>query len=332
MSETAGIIGLTERVRAEIHQHVFGHPDREVGGVLVGQRIDERAVQVRGMIPALEAVGQATAVTFTHKAWEVVHSELDRRFPEMQIVGWYHSHPGFGIFLSRDDLFIHESFFSKPWQFAYVIDPIGLEEGEFGWSGDSVVLLETRPISAPSGFRAPASKKRQTVSAAAEPLAETAVLGSAATGGATSSHELSSGRRYPLAGILAPLALGAVLGFLLAAPLGIGDEQSGKQAATPTAKKARAGAPAQAASDPGPSRARRPAPKPLPNRAPVPIYKSSATTPASKTPVEKELPEYESTSPPVTSEAAPSSPEVEVESGATVAPESGGVEPHFPDD
>jgi proteasome lid subunit RPN8/RPN11 len=312
MSETAGILGLTDRVRAEIHRHVFDNPDREVGGVLVGQRVGEQAVQVMGMIAALEAEGHAAAVTFTHKAWEVVHRELDRRFPEMQIVGWYHSHPGFGIFLSRDDLFIHESFFSKPWQFAYVIDPIGLEEGEFGWSGGSVELIQTRPIEAPSGFRPPATKARQTISTAAEP----------------GVGDLEPRRsRYPLAGILAPLAIGAVLGFLVAPAFGLGDDNGPGQAAVPS-KKARGRTPARAASDSGPSRAPRtiePAPdRPVPpiDRSTVPATKESAAA------VEKEeAPETIAPSP-----STPNAPAEEVEAGGTIAPESGGVGAHFNDD
>ncbi len=39
-------------------------------------------------------------------------------------MGWYHTHPDFGIFLSDRDRFIHEHFFSGPGQVAHVIDPI----------------------------------------------------------------------------------------------------------------------------------------------------------------------------------------------------------------
>ncbi len=31
--------------------------------------------------------------------------------PNIDIVGWYHTHPSFGIFLSHHDLFIHQNFF-----------------------------------------------------------------------------------------------------------------------------------------------------------------------------------------------------------------------------
>ncbi len=53
--------------------------------------------------------------------------------PGERIVGWYHSHPGFGVFLSEHDTFIHRNFFSSPDHVAWVYDPHTDEEGCFGW-------------------------------------------------------------------------------------------------------------------------------------------------------------------------------------------------------
>ena len=54
-------------------------------------------------------------------------------YPEYDIVGWYHTHPSFGIFLSHHDLFIHQHFFAQPLQVAYVVDPINQTRGFFQW-------------------------------------------------------------------------------------------------------------------------------------------------------------------------------------------------------
>src|SRR5205823_14556508 len=53
--------------------------------------------------------------------------------PGLDIVGWYHTHPDFGIFLSGHDLFIHQHFFNQPLQVAYVVDPIRQTRGFFQW-------------------------------------------------------------------------------------------------------------------------------------------------------------------------------------------------------
>ena len=71
--------------------------------------------------------------TYTHDSWEEITRERDRLFPDLDIVGWYHTHPSFGIFLSHHDLFIHQHFFAQPLQVAYVVDPIQQTRGFFQW-------------------------------------------------------------------------------------------------------------------------------------------------------------------------------------------------------
>jgi proteasome lid subunit RPN8/RPN11 len=48
---------------------------------------------------------------------------MDEKFPDKDLVGWYHSHPKMSVFLSNYDLFIHNHFFPHPWQVALVIEP-----------------------------------------------------------------------------------------------------------------------------------------------------------------------------------------------------------------
>src|SRR4051794_1492077 len=110
------LLDIPAEVREEVYDHVFAHDAIEVGGVLVGT-VDEATGKsiIHGMIPALAAEGARASVTFTHEAWETIITVQERDFPESPtIVGWYHSHPGFGIFLSEHDVFIQENFFREP--------------------------------------------------------------------------------------------------------------------------------------------------------------------------------------------------------------------------
>lgn len=136
------VIGASEAVI----EHVFSSPEHEVGGVLVGEiRQVPAETIVRAAIPALQATSERASVTFTHDAWETVHQVLERDYPGQAIVGWYHSHPGFGIFLSQHDLFIQENFFSGPGQIAHVVDPQAGTEGLFGWRDGAIAPLIERP-------------------------------------------------------------------------------------------------------------------------------------------------------------------------------------------
>jgi proteasome lid subunit RPN8/RPN11 len=104
----------------------------EVCGVLIGA-MNNGEVQVQASIEALNAAQAGTHVTFTQDAWEAIYKVKDQAYPDERIVGWYHSHPGFGVFLSEHDTFIHQNFFSSPDQVAWVYDPHTDEEGCFGW-------------------------------------------------------------------------------------------------------------------------------------------------------------------------------------------------------
>jgi proteasome lid subunit RPN8/RPN11 len=126
-----------------IHQHARETTSVEVGGVLVGHwgRDDDGPyVAVTDIIRCDAATSKSGEVTFTHEAWNVVNREMDTRFADLKIVGWYHTHPGFGVFLSERDRFIQEHFFGSPGQIAYVVDPLAETEGVFAWRGGKPAL------------------------------------------------------------------------------------------------------------------------------------------------------------------------------------------------
>ena len=123
-----------------IRRHARSSPEMEICGVLVGEHSSGRTL----VVGAIEGEGAAQGdahVTFTQETWVSIHKEKDAQFPDQAIVGWYHSHPGFGVFLSDHDLFIHENFFSGLEQLAWVYDPHSDEEACFGWEGGEVRRL-----------------------------------------------------------------------------------------------------------------------------------------------------------------------------------------------
>ncbi|MFI5401406.1 MAG: hypothetical protein ACHQ1G_00495, partial [Planctomycetota bacterium] len=109
---------------------------REIGGILVGQLCRDAAgpyVRIDTTIDALHAEEKGAELTFTHATWNHISEEMDRHHKDRRIVGWYHTHPGFGIFLSDRDQFIHRGFFNLPHQIALVYDPKRREHGVFAW-------------------------------------------------------------------------------------------------------------------------------------------------------------------------------------------------------
>ena len=132
-----------QSVLNDVYAHGRGAPDVEVCGVLVGNVYQDAAgpyVFVEACIHGNYSAGRAAQVTFTAKTWSHIQDVMDRQHPDLRIVGWYHTHPGHGIFLSEMDLFIQKNFFSLPWHLAFVFDPQHQEEGLFTWRGGNMAI------------------------------------------------------------------------------------------------------------------------------------------------------------------------------------------------
>lgn len=139
MSATSSLpIVMSDLARERVARHLSEDTGVECGGVLVGS-VRDGTLLINSAIEARRAVGTATSLTFTHEAWDEVNDVMAREHPDEQMVGWYHSHPGVGIFMSEYDTFIQTNFFGAPWQVAYVVDPVRDESSFFGWQGSELV-------------------------------------------------------------------------------------------------------------------------------------------------------------------------------------------------
>lgn len=146
----------------------------EICGVLVGdwgQDDDGPFARVTEIIRCDNATKKFAEVTFTHESWTQINREMDTQFSHLRIIGWYHSHPDFGIFLSDRDVFIQQNFFGGAGQIAFVVDPVRQAEGVFEWRDGKPVLASHYWV----GGRI----------VAGEPAARGTALGHASSAGAT---------------------------------------------------------------------------------------------------------------------------------------------------
>ena len=129
-------IYISQEVYKEIHRFTKNKTTNESGGILVGTVIEELGkvnILISGFVEAKFSEGTPTTLTFTHETWDYVHKEIDKKHQGKKIVGWIHTHPDFGIFLSEYDKFIHQNFFNEDYHVAYVVDPIQKIEGFYFW-------------------------------------------------------------------------------------------------------------------------------------------------------------------------------------------------------
>ena len=135
-------IFLTESILQEVVKWSRTDLEHELGGVFVGDLYAYKGMsylEIAGYIKAQHYENTAASFRFTHDSFSAITREKERRFEDRPIVGWHHTHPGYGIFLSGTDMFSHRNFFNLPWMFAMVVDPRAGTLGFFQWKKSQVV-------------------------------------------------------------------------------------------------------------------------------------------------------------------------------------------------
>jgi proteasome lid subunit RPN8/RPN11 len=129
---------------AELIAHAKETLDQEVCGVLVGDACEDDEgpfIHIKDIIRGLAADQSGTHVTYTQETWNLIHKTMEERFPKSLIVGWYHSHPGYGVEFSEMDRFIQQNFFSGATQVGLVIDPLSGDVGLCVNAGDEIKYI-----------------------------------------------------------------------------------------------------------------------------------------------------------------------------------------------
>jgi len=110
----------------------------EIGGILLGRpflikKQNTYKVLVDEFVPIDPEYNDRYQLQFSAQSMARDLGNIQEKFPDLMLVGWFHTHPGHGLFLSRPDLRIHDSFFKESYQFAMEIDSMSprLDTGFF---------------------------------------------------------------------------------------------------------------------------------------------------------------------------------------------------------
>lgn len=125
------IILISSIVREIIHKHLIQRKI-ELGGLLVGNvyhllagNENSYAIVIRHSIPSLKFKSTAASLNLGTDVWNAARPYLAKG---LMVVGWYHSHPGFGAFFSSTDRYTQKHFFKEPYHVGLVVDPFREEE------------------------------------------------------------------------------------------------------------------------------------------------------------------------------------------------------------
>ena len=114
-----------------IFQHARRNLNVEVAGLLIGERKDE-VIIVKDIVGWEGISGKADRVIIDSSFLARVADDIVKGRIRGRIVGWYHSHPGLGVFMSVDDLKTHQTLQQfDPNIVSIVVDPILNQIGYF---------------------------------------------------------------------------------------------------------------------------------------------------------------------------------------------------------
>jgi len=135
---------ITSRVIDRIARDV-NKPFERIG-LLLGV-LEEQSLWVNEIVRG-DSQNDAVSCIFPPQRLARVASDIVEGRIKGRIVGWYHSHPGHGLFLSQTDLDTHMQFYQfSPYAVSLVVDP---KSNEFGiWiyeNGVGVVQLPSNYI------------------------------------------------------------------------------------------------------------------------------------------------------------------------------------------
>jgi proteasome lid subunit RPN8/RPN11 len=152
-------------VLQDMEDHALSDTSVELGGVLLGQTCTDEDgrpfIVVTDSLRAQHYESTKGSFTFTHDTWSAITREREEFPADLAMVGWYHTHPDWGVFLSGMDMFICDNFFNKPLDLAYVIDPCRGDRGMFQWTGNRVSGDKSQRVRRTGGFFVTASRFRE---------------------------------------------------------------------------------------------------------------------------------------------------------------------------
>jgi proteasome lid subunit RPN8/RPN11 len=105
IQKTSDQVYIKENAINDIEQHLATNLRIEQGGILFGNAYKDPEsqkiyVEITAAVPAPATMGTGQYLEFTSDSWLGIMNYAQRCHPQDNIVGWYHSHPNLGVFMS----------------------------------------------------------------------------------------------------------------------------------------------------------------------------------------------------------------------------------------
>jgi proteasome lid subunit RPN8/RPN11 len=130
------LVVMHQTALLQIVAHSRSNVECELGGALLGAAYRYKngvVVEVKAALPAASSDHGPVHFTFSADSWSKLHRDRAAHYANLDIVGWFHTHPDLGVFYSSDDVVVHSAAFTLPWHVGLVVDPVREEAAFFGW-------------------------------------------------------------------------------------------------------------------------------------------------------------------------------------------------------
>ena len=157
MNDTSEQIYISPLALLKMLRHGKAGIPLEVMGLMLGDYVDEYTVKCIDVF-SMPQSGTETTIETIDEGFQVKMVEMLKQTGRNEIVvGWYHSHPGFGCWLSQTDINTQKTFEQQvPRTVAVVVDPIQSVRGK--------VVIDAFRTYGNSGLNLGDSDQRQTTS------------------------------------------------------------------------------------------------------------------------------------------------------------------------
>lgn len=129
----------------KIWEHVRLDYQNEVGGAMLGYYGSDNGNEFILITDVLnqppEYFTAPTMLRFTSQFYDDLEEYIDQieaKYPKILRLGLYHTHPNYGVFLSKTDAKTFKGIFKDLFQIAMVVDPVREEDGVFFWIGNEL--------------------------------------------------------------------------------------------------------------------------------------------------------------------------------------------------
>ena len=133
---------LFKTAEEKVRNHALSKVEEglEVMGFLLGEVFTHQGTEYTVVRDVATTDLEATSVSvrFDPDGFESLFASLECARFRYVLVGWYHSHPGHGCFLSSTDLATQRGIFDRSYHTALVVDPVRMEMDAFYLSGAEV--------------------------------------------------------------------------------------------------------------------------------------------------------------------------------------------------